>query len=407
MKGAGVFTVLFTLHLILPASAAGQERAAPEDTTKVEQDSVAAGTPDWLGRLRVLGTLEGEFRREAHGPPFPSGTASASDLYLRRLEIAVVGKLSDLAEATFVVNTENLGDPTQGGDGTIVLDEGHIDVAGGDTAPFYLTLGLQTQPFGLFESHSVTDPMTQDAYEIKKVGAVLGFTGPKEMDLSVTSYKGDELLSHLMQSGLFDAAAVGWSPPPIRNVNSFIFSGRVTPIDDRLDLFASLASEPGRNRRNLTYDAGLTLHAPPAQHILLDVEYAKALRRESYPLAPGQEFREGAFSTSLSYQLVVRERETRGTNLKGRRSRIRSHPAEISARFEHFDDGGMSRILHLWSTKDRVSVGGRYTIEDVGGGSLYFLAEYRYSSLRTPADLLDGPANGTNGEVYLRAGILF
>lgn len=407
MRADRTLAMFLVLHLVPAAAAVGQEPPEPKDTTMVEQDSVATGVPDWLGRLQVLGTLEGEFRRQEHGSPLLPRMGSASDLYLRRLEISVDGKLSDLAEAIFVVNTENLGDPTQGGDGTIVLDEGHIDLAGGDTSPLYLTFGLQTQPFGLFESHSVTDPMTQNAYEIKNVAAVLGITGPNEMDLSVTSYKGEELMSHLMESGLFDAAPLGWTPRTIRNVDSFILSGRVTPVDDRLDLFASMASEPGRNRRNLTYDVGLTLHAPPSQHFLLDAEYAKALRRESYPLAPSQEFREGAFSTSLSYQFVVRERESRGTNLKGRRSRIRSHPAEISARFERFDDGGMNRVMRLWSTKDRISVGGRYTIEDVGGGSLYFLAEYRYSSLRTPVDPPDGPASGTNGEIYLRTGIIF
>jgi hypothetical protein len=407
MSTAKALAIVLALQFLPTVTAAGQDRQEAGDTTRTEQDSVALGVPDWLGRLQVLGTLEGEFRRQAHGDPSSLGGPSTSDLFLRRLEIAVDGKLSDLAEAIFVVNTENLGDPAQGGDGSIVLDEGHIDVAGGDTAPFYLTLGLQTQPFGLFESHSVTDPMTQDAYEIKKVGAVLGITGPSEMNFSVTSYKGEELMSHLMESGLLDADPLGWTPTTVRNVDSFILSGKVTPFDDYLDLFGSLASEPGRNRRNLTIDIGLTLHAPPSQHVLLDAEYAKALRRESYPLAPAQEFKEGVFSSSLSYQFVVRERESRGTNLKGRRSRIRSHPAEVTARIEHFDDDGMSRALQLWSTRNRISVGGRYTIEDVGGGSLYFLAEYRYSSLRRPSDLLDGPANDSNGEIYLRTGIIF
>lgn len=397
------------LSLVLVSEAQGQQgtEQEPADTTTAQEDTLNGGAYDWLGRLQVLGTLEGEFRRSGHSGFPGSNAGSATDLYLRRLEIAVDGKLSDLAEAVFVLNTENLGDPAGGGDGTMVLDEGHLDLAGHDTEPLYLIVGLQTQPFGLFESHSVTDPMTQDAYEIKRVGVVLGVLGPKESDLSLTAYKGGELMAHLFGSRLFDAGALARVPGETNSVDSYILSGKVTPIDDHLDLFGSLVSEPGNGRRNVTYDMGLTLAVPRSQHFLLDTEYAKALQRESYPALPAREFKEGVFSSSLSYQFIVRERETKGTNLKARRSRIASHPVELSARFEHFDDGGITSALRAWSIRNRVSLGGRYTIEDEGGGSLYFLAEYRRSSLRLPPGDTEELLRESNGELYMRIGIIF
>lgn len=399
--------LVLAMLLTTASGVSARQQREGRDTTAAERDTTATSVPRWLGRLQVLGTLEGEFRWARYQDITQAGGGSASDLYVRRLEIAVDGKLSDLAEALFVVNTEYLGLPGQNPDGAIVLDEGHINVAGGDTSPFYMIFGLQTQPFGLFESHSVTDPMTQDAYEIKKVGLVMGYSGPSQLDLSLTGFKGGALMAGLFGSGLFDAALLDWQPRNDKHVDSFIASGKITPIDDYLDLFTSLASEPGRGRRNVTLDAGLTLAAPRSKHLLLDTEYAKALQREAYPAAPHREFLEGVLSSTLTYRFVVREREHKGVNFKARRSRIASHPVEISARFEHFDDGGLSRDLGLWSVRNRLSIGGRYTIEDQGGGSFYFLGEYRRTSLRGFPGAPSASVHDGNGEIYLKTGIVF
>jgi hypothetical protein len=54
--------------------------------------------------------------------------------------------------------------------------------------PLYLVVGQRTQPFGAFFAHFVTDPMSQDAYEVKQVGATVGYTARKlwGLDLRVS-----------------------------------------------------------------------------------------------------------------------------------------------------------------------------------------------------------------------------
>lgn len=363
-------------------------------------DSDSATAP---GAVGLQGTLEGDLRWLQHVDLAQPDSRPASDLYVRRLELAVNGTLTDWAEAFFVLATEYLGDAESLGDGKMTLDEGHLNLRRDGVLP-YAVIGIRTQPFGLFETHFATDPMTQDAYEVRRTGLTAGLGGPRDLDVSLTGYAGTEQLDHLFQSGLFDTSAIRRTPADVRNVESYIVSESVSALPEHLTLFGAYLSEPGAGHRNATLDVGFTFAAFHSGFIV-DGEYVQAFARERYVGLP-RAFLEGVLSATISYQFAPRlRRRLGGGNFRARRSHILSNPFEIAVRYEHFDDDGMSGEVGVWSVRDKYSIGGRYTFHQKGETTLYAQGEYRGTRLRVPPTL--GAMSETNREIYLRFGMSF
>ena len=327
------------------------------------------------GSLRISGSLAGEGRWRN------IGDVPMSDLYLRIVEVALETQPADWVSAIVVLNSEWIGDPLNGGDGTVVVDEAHVDLSL-PRLPFYFVLGKRTQPFGVFETNFITDPLTQDAYETKTVGLTAGLNAPLGSDLSLTLYKGRVLSEHLYASGLFDAGVPTPPLPAASRVDSWILSGTVNPIPDAWTVFASCSSEPGAGRRMVTLGFGTQLVVPGLEHLRIGVESMKALSREN---APGlaRSFRESTLSLSVSYQIVLRQGgRNRGVNYLARKSRRIARPTQISVRYETFDDGSRASALGSWSVRGRASVGGRYTFYEKGELLAALMFEFGRQSAR-------------------------
>ncbi|HEX7502717.1 MAG TPA: hypothetical protein VF451_04805, partial [Acidobacteriota bacterium] len=338
----------------------------------------------WMEKLKLSGGFLGDFRLLADPLLAPS---SVSDLYLRRIEIGVNSTLVDWVSAIIVFNSEWLGDSLHPGDAILSIDEAHLDLHVPRT-PFYTVFGLRTQPFGQFESSMINDPLTQDAYETKKVGMTIGVTGPLGLDASLTIYRGDELLSHLFASGIFDGTAVARADPKVRRVDSMVLALAATPVDDSLHLGAAFSSEPGAGRRNETLNVFFSLNPAFLKHLVIEGDWMRALRRETY-VGRGRPFREGAFSIELSWIFGIDGARPR-TNLGGgsylaRRSHLRAHPVEASLRFESFADDGLAAASGAWSVRRRLGVGGRYTFSHSGNLAVFVAAEGRHETRRRAA----------------------
>ncbi len=151
----------------------------------------SAFSRDWMNRVRITGSLLGEGRWQRYNA-LPLKTANAaSDLYLRLVELGIESDIPGWGSGTCVLNSEWIGDYLNQSDERLQVDELHVDLAR-NSFPLYFVFGKRAQPFGVFENHLISDPITLDAHETKKVGATVGYTGPIEMDLSLTAYKGDE-----------------------------------------------------------------------------------------------------------------------------------------------------------------------------------------------------------------------
>jgi len=374
-------------------------------TEGMERQEAAADGTESDDRVVIEGALEGEFRWMKHRELTVGSDDSTSDLYLRTIELGLGVKLTDWITASAVLNSEWIGDDINTGDEMITVDEAFITLQDGGF-PFYAVAGKRTQPFGLFESHLITDPMTQDAYETKKVGLTAGCTGPAGTDISLTVYKGEEQMNHLFESGLFDTESVSRAGNETDDVGSFIVSVSAEPVEEALTLFGAYLSEPGAGSRNETMNLGFNFVLPALENLRIDGEYMKALKREIYEGAD-REYREGVLSIAAAYEFILRQREVIGGGLFAeRRAHVVSEPLEVSLRYEYFDDDGLAEELDSWSVRNRCSVGARYSFynDEASGLNAFLSVEYRRTGLR-----ISGPADmkKDNDEVYARMGVNF
>ena len=353
--------------------AAADPQPTPQDVAEALRDEVRQELrrPDEAA-IGVTLRVEGEGRWRAHRDAGDKRSGSTSDLFLRRASVGVEARPLDFVTARLVLTSEWLGaqttDQGQPVDEKVTVDEGTLTLRD-DGFPVYGVFGFRTQPFGAFFPRLVTDPMTQDAYEVKKVGATLGWKpGPWDLALSATAYRGEEQMAHLFVSGLFDSASVLRSTDAglraeTDDVGSWILAATLSPLKD-LVAGAAFVSEPGDGRRNrtLTLWTGYTLGRATAE-----VEFATALSRERYVLEGSGErlsrsFEETMVSLGLGYNLTK--------------------PLHVAARLERFWDGGLARAAEIWSAETRVSVGAGYTLYEQEETSARVLLEYRLTGYR-------------------------
>jgi hypothetical protein len=362
-----------------------------------------AATPQWMKSVRLTGTVEVDYYRTDRAGITEGG--SGSELSIGTLELGAEADLSDFLRGFVLFTAEDIGTGQETGP---FVDEATITLHG-EGFPLYVTLGKRVQPFGVFENHLVSDPMTQDAYETNRVGATVGLEGPLDSDVSLTLYWGEEQMDHLFESGLFDADTVVRRAGGSDGVESFVLSASVTPLQNHLlylTVFGAFLSEPGRGGRNETLGLGLSLIPSFLEGLKIDAEYMKALGRERYEGLDG-EFREGTFSVAAAYEFVFRRKEDMGGGLSAeRKAHVAAEPMEIALRYEHFDDDGLAEEMGTWSVRDRYSAGGRYTFHESDGLTAYLALEYRVSKYRVQPGPAGTPADGQE-EVFARLGLAF
>lgn len=374
-----------------------KEEIKKEVMAEVEKKK-EAGLPEWTKRIKLSGLLEGEYRWKKYRDISNKNSDSTSDLYLRKLELGLEAELTDWIKANTVLNSEWIGDSVNNGDQKITVDEATITLQK-EKFPLYLVMGKRTQPFGTFYNRLVTDPMTQDAYETKRVGLTAGFTGPMGLDISATLYKGEELMAHLFGSGLFDAAAIRRPSDVVTvrsattdDVNSYILGAQFMPIKDALTFGLSYASEDGHQKRNTTLGANLQYNCLFIKGLTLEAEYMAALQREKYIDSAGalfnKAFKEKVWVLGASYPVI--------------------EPLDVAIRYEHFDDDGMANVSQSWSAKDRYSLGGQYTFykDEEKGLSAFVGAEYRHTDYRLHSSHVATRADD-NDEMFVKVGVNF
>lgn len=193
--------------------------------TASEDESKAGKIPGWMERVSLTGTIEGDYSWTKHNDLADKASDSTSDLFISTVELGAEVDLTDWFKGSLIFLTEDLGtdDETD-----VTVDEAVMTLQSEDF-PVYLIFGKRAQPFGVFENHLVSDPMTQDAYETNRAGVTAGFSGPAALDLSATVYKGEEMMDHLVEAELSSAIS-RTSHTATDEVNSYILSVSVTPF---------------------------------------------------------------------------------------------------------------------------------------------------------------------------------
>ncbi len=269
---------------------------------------------------------------------------STSDLDVGTVALGFEVAFHDWITGNFVLKGENLDT-----DNKVFWDEVAITI-GNEGFPLYFVAGKRGQPFGLFESHLINDPLTQDCYEITETGATVGFApGVLGIDISMTAYRGETLIEHLNDAGVGFTRA---GAEDTDDVSSFIGNATMEPLGGLL-LAVYWNTEPGIDDRNET--AGVTVHYE-FWKIALDWEYIGALQREK--TYDGSEHTESAWFAGSAFQVT--------------------DSLEVALRYEAYsDDIGGEQNEHL---ENRYSIGANYTLFERDNFSTTLMIEYRKSN---------------------------
>lgn len=122
--------------------------------------------PGWFNRIAVSGAIEVEAGYAGWNPDQGDDT-DESDISVATVELGIEVGFFDHVSGNILILYEDGED--------IVVDEAFITISGGDAAPVYLSAGEMYVPFGNFESHMLSDPLTLEIAETRETAIRAGF----------------------------------------------------------------------------------------------------------------------------------------------------------------------------------------------------------------------------------------
>ncbi len=158
----------------------------PERVRKLEEKVAAAPSlGKWGDNITVSGVVEVEagFENMKFAAPGAEDEDS-SDIALATVELGIDADITKHVKGHVLLLWEE--DDTE----PVDLDEAYITFDGEDVVPLYLTAGKMYVPFGRFESHFVSDPLTLELGETRESAVQIGFANAWA-DLSLAVFNGD------------------------------------------------------------------------------------------------------------------------------------------------------------------------------------------------------------------------
>jgi len=375
-KNLVIILISFLMTMLIGTQAAfsqGMSNYELEQEIKVLKEKIE-GASVLSDKLTFSGAIELDFSYEDDRDiGYNTVNDSTSDLDIGTVELGVEVAFHEYVTGNFILKGEGLDTD----DDRVFWDEATITIEK-EGFPFYFVGGKMGQPFGFFESHLISDPITKDCYEIAKTGATIGYSAESlGVDISATIYRGEVLMGHLVEAGYGFTRDNSPTYAETDDVSSYIGNITISPFE-AIMLSAYYDSEPGDGERNTT--AGLMLHYEISK-ITLDAEYITALKREKH-FTDNKEYKESAWFASVSYKLI--------------------DPLEIAARYEAFDDDiGGEQDGHL---TDRYSIGFTYTLFEKDNFATNLMGEYRISNYEKESGSI---ADNKLNEAFLRLAIEF
>ena len=378
-KALVIFVTIFSLSMLTetqPAFSQGMSNYELEQEIKALKEKIEGrGILEKISdKLTFSGAIELDYSYE-DDREIGDNTVndSTSDLDIGTVELGLEVAFHEYVTGNFILKGENLDSD----DDKVFWDEATITIQK-EGFPLYFVGGKRGQPFGAFESHLINDPITQDCYEIVKTGATVGFA-TDYLDISATLYKGEELMTHLVDAGYGFERDNSPGYEETDDVSSYILNITIFPIE-ALMLSAYYDSEPGDGNSNET--AGGTIHFE-FQKITFDAEYIAAIQREKH-FKDNREYNESAWFAAIAFQVM--------------------DPFEIAARYEAFDDdidGDQDGHLDY-----RYSLGFTYTLFEKDDFATSIMGEYRVSNFEVEPGNPNGVDDKLN-ELFLRLAIEF
>ena len=231
-----------------PVWAADRASSLEERLEKVEKalgDNPVASA--WPGNLSISGAVE----IEAGATSMDSAGVDTdeSDVDLAKVEVGLEAKVAKYVTGEVIFLYE---------DNDVNVDEGFITLGAEEDMPFYFKAGKFVVPFGNYESHFVTDPLTLELGETNEGAAVAGFAN-NFVDISAGAFNGsidedgdDDTINSFVAAVSFSLPVGSFGASYISNlaasgglsesVNDMDADGEAGPIQDMVAGYSVFAS---------------------------------------------------------------------------------------------------------------------------------------------------------------------
>jgi hypothetical protein len=232
------------------------------------------------------------------------------------IEIGIEAKLNKQVSGAVLLRPD--AEAKANGD---ILDEATITLEDFNEAPISITAGKTVMPFGVFNSHLISDPWTKEAaigtegdtisWEINQVG-VIGSYAKEPVKISL---------------GLYDSTI---------DEEPTAFAAQVSLVAaEKLTIGGSYRNQKGEGRGTNTLADISAMAQYATDPITVEIEYCKAVTREENKPKPS------AYSVGLAFQATDK-------------------PIELALRYDGLNDDNENTI----SSKSRIGIGFNYTLFD-------------------------------------------
>ena len=153
-----------------------------EEKMEQKQEGLLA---KWADKITLSGLIEAEACYEDYDYDNPAtDDEDSSDITLATVELGIdVDIIKHVKGHVLFLWEEDDTEPVD-------MDEGFITLDGEDVVPLYLNVGKLYVPFGNFESHFISDPLTLELGETRESALTVGCVN-EWMNFSVSAFNGD------------------------------------------------------------------------------------------------------------------------------------------------------------------------------------------------------------------------
>ena len=290
MKRIAVLNLFFGAIFTIIPGLAWSEAEIYHSLKEKKSAGVMANVSD---NLTLGGVVEVEAGFVSEDDP---AKGDSSDISLATVEIGLDAKINKNVEAHMLLLYE------EGEDFTV--DEGTIKLTG----PYgeFLTVGKMYIPFGVFNSHFISDPLTLELGETNETALMIGYAKDK-VELSVGVFNGD--IDESGEDDKVDDYVASLTVTPVEGISfGASYISDISDTDAEITVAFGNVSSQGNTETVAGYSAFITASMGP---VTLEAEYLKAAEKFdaadiTAELQPSTFNVELAFAISEAAELAIR-----------------------------------------------------------------------------------------------------
>ena len=142
-----------------------QDEVIQEKERQIAELKGGGGLGEWWQGVEMSGVVEVE---ASHTDRSGFSGGDESDIAVATVELGIDARINDWTRANVTLLYEEDDTPLD-------VDAATLTIGNSDVTPLYFTAGKMALPFGHFESHMVSDPLTLELGETFETVALLGF----------------------------------------------------------------------------------------------------------------------------------------------------------------------------------------------------------------------------------------